>query len=140
MKLDLKFFVFAGLLPAALASHNAAPVNSRVPTVWIAGDSTAAPGGTGNGTQGWGEYLKYSFGDHAIVNNSAVAGRSLRSYTREGHFAAIAAAMNPGDWVIIEFGINDGGTPINGSTDTTGDKGRADCPGGGNETCPVIFE
>lgn len=48
--------------------------------------------------------------------------------------------MHPGDWVIIEFGINDGGTPLNGSTSTTGDKGRADCPGAGSETCTVNFK
>jgi rhamnogalacturonan acetylesterase len=48
--------------------------------------------------------------------------------------------MKPGDFVVIELGINDPGTPTNGSTSTTGDKGRADCPGAGSETCTVIFK
>lgn len=72
----------------------------------------------------WGQYLQYSFAtDVAKVNNSAYAGRSARSFTREGRFQKIADAVKPGDWVIIEFGHNDGGNPY---TDV---KGRADCPG-----------
>ncbi|OSS48919.1 hypothetical protein B5807_07070 [Epicoccum nigrum] len=114
-------------------------ISARVPTIWIAGDSTTAPDGGHNGTEGWGQYLKYSFGDRASVNNSAYAGRSARSFTREGRFDHIAQALEPGDWVIIEFGINDVGAPQNGSTSTTGDKGRADCPGSGNQTCTVVF-
>ncbi|KAJ4339976.1 hypothetical protein N0V87_002915 [Didymella glomerata] len=121
------------LLSAALT------VGAKVPTVWLAGDSTTAPLGGKNGTEGWGQYLKYSFGDRALVNNSAFAGRSARSFTREGRFDRIAQGLQPGDWVVIEFGINDAGAPINGSTSSTGDKGRADCPGAGNETCTVVF-
>lgn len=61
-------------------------------------------------------------------------------FTREGRFDRIAQALEPGDWVIIKFGINDVGIPQNGSTSTTGDKGRADCPGSGNQTCTVVFK
>lgn len=104
--------------------------NPRVPTIWLAGDSTEAPKGGGNGTQGWGQYLQYSFlPSVALVNNSAIAGRSARSFTREGRFDTIASNVKEGDWVVIEFGHNDGGTPpVNA---TVGDKGRADCPGAG---------
>ncbi|KAL6704803.1 hypothetical protein ACN47E_007607 [Coniothyrium glycines] len=112
---------------------------TRLPTIWLAGDSTTAPDGGHNGTEGWGQYLKYSFGNNAFVNNSAYAGRSARSFTREGRFDRISQALQPNDWVVIEFGINDAGVPQNGSTSTTGDKGRADCPGAGNETCTVVF-
>lgn len=129
-------------LPLGLgASLNTVP--TPVPTIWIAGDSTTAPGGGGNGTEGWGQYLQYSFGSHARVNNSAKAGRSARSFTREGRFDHIFDGLQSGDWVIIEFGINDGingGVPINGSTSTTGDKGRASCPGSGNQTCILTFK
>jgi rhamnogalacturonan acetylesterase len=64
---------FACLLSTALI------VSAKVPTIWLAGDSTTAPDGGHNGTEGWGQYLKYSFGDRAFVNNSAYAGRSARS-------------------------------------------------------------
>ncbi|OBR15187.1 GDSL-like Lipase/Acylhydrolase [Colletotrichum higginsianum IMI 349063] len=105
-------------------------------TLWLAGDSTMAPDGGHNGTQGWGEYLHYSLDASRIrVNNSAYAGRSARTFTREGRFQRIIDQVQPGDWVVIEFGHNDGpGNPIN---DTV--KNRVDCPGIGNNTCPVTF-
>lgn len=59
-----------------------------------------------------------------VVNN-AIAGRSARSYTREGRFERIAAGLVKGDFVVIEFGHNDGGT-----IDPATDKGRPDCPPG----------
>lgn len=78
-------------------------------TVWLCGDSTMAPGGGHNGTEGWGQYLQYSLDSSRIrVNNSAYAGRSARTFTREGRFQAIFSEIQPGDWVVIEFGHNDG--------------------------------
>jgi rhamnogalacturonan acetylesterase len=128
------------LMSLALAAPYKPGPFASIPTIFVAGDSTAAPGGGGNGTQGWAQYLQYSFNDsqstnisqgypgvRAIVNNSATAGRSLRSYTREGRFAAIAELLKEGDWVIIEFGHNDGGSPYPAASDN----GRADCPGSG---------
>lgn len=94
---------------------------------------TSPEDGTGNGTQGWGEYLKYSVREEIIVLNKAIAGRSARSYTHEGRFAAIAETVKPGDWVVIEFGHNDGGTP------NPLDKGRSDCPGESDELCYVQY-
>lgn len=85
--------------------------------VWLCGDSTMAPGGGHNGTEGWGEYLRYSFmeQDQATssralvrVNNSAYAGRSARTFTREGRFQAVAERVRPGDWAVLQFGHNDG--------------------------------
>jgi rhamnogalacturonan acetylesterase len=129
--------LFAAVATAA-SERDAKTVSAQahVPTVWLAGDSTTAPDGGHNGTQGWGEYLHYSLGNNAFVNNSAYAGRSARSFTREGRFDAIAKALHPGDWVVIEFGINDGGAPTN----LTGDKGRADCPGAGSEECWTVYK
>lgn len=68
-----------------------------------------APGGGHNGTEGFGQYIQYSF-DSALmrVNNSAYAGRSARTFTREGRFQAILDKITPGDWVVIQFGHNDG--------------------------------
>ncbi|RFU34749.1 hypothetical protein B7463_g1648, partial [Scytalidium lignicola] len=107
-----------------------------IPIIYLAGDSTEAPDGGGNGTEGWGQYLHYSFNSSLIhVDNLAVAGRSARSYTREGRFQHIATLLKPGDWVIIEFGHNDGGSPYPANNDI----GRADCPGAGNETCPTVY-
>jgi rhamnogalacturonan acetylesterase len=76
----LGFGVTASALPQSLTeSHRGAASRATVPTIWVAGDSTTAPDGGHNGTEGWGQYLQYSFGTNARVNNSAYAGRSARS-------------------------------------------------------------
>ncbi|KAI5859979.1 carbohydrate esterase family 12 protein [Durotheca rogersii] len=89
-------------------------------------------GGSGIPTEGWGEYLQYSFGSEYVVRNAAIGGRSARSFTREGRFAAVADVVNPGDWVVIEFGHNDGGS-------LSTDNGRTDCPGDGDQTCETTY-
>jgi rhamnogalacturonan acetylesterase len=68
------------------------------------------------------------------VSNSAIAGRSARSFTREGRFAAVAATVKEGDWVVVEFGHNDGGSLA------TSDNGRTDCFGSGTETCQTTYK
>lgn len=42
------------------------------------------------------------------VVNLARGGRSARSYTREGLFDALVTQIVAGDYVVIEFGHNDG--------------------------------
>jgi rhamnogalacturonan acetylesterase len=59
--------------------------------------------------------------------NDAIAGSSARSYYNESRFTKIADVVAAGDYVIIEFGHNDGGSLSN-------DNGRSDCFGSGNET------
>jgi len=71
--------------------------------------------------------LKYSLSIPVV--NKAIAGRSARSYTVEGHFSEIEKLLKSGDYVVIEFGHNDGG-----SLSST-DNGRTDCPGDGDEVC-----
>ncbi|KAF4626376.1 hypothetical protein G7Y89_g11785 [Cudoniella acicularis] len=125
---------FQGVLYAALATLAlAAPADEKIakratPTLYLIGDSTMAKGGGGTATQGWGVYLPYSMTGINVVND-AIAGRSARSYIDEGHFTTVAASVIAGDFVLIEFGHNDGG-----SLSTT-DNGRTDCAGSGSETC-----
>ncbi|KAJ0161537.1 Rhamnogalacturonan acetylesterase [Colletotrichum tanaceti] len=105
-----------------------------VPTVWLCGDSTMAKAGGGSGTEGWGTFLQYSFpSGKAKVDNRAIGGRSARSYTREDRFDAVAVLVKAGDWVVIEFGHNDGG-----SLSPT-DNGRTDCFGDGAQTCQTTY-
>ncbi|EAW09975.1 rhamnogalacturonan acetylesterase RgaE [Aspergillus clavatus NRRL 1] len=102
-------------------------------TLYLAGDSTMARAGGGHGTDGWGQYISSSVS--ASVSNKAMAGRSARSYTREGRFQAIADVLQQGDYVVIEFGHNDGGS----LSTRHNDNGRTDCAGTGGETCRTVY-
>ena len=64
------------------------------------------------------------------VCNRAIAGRSFRTFYGEGAWQKIVDAVKPGDFVVIEFGHNDGG----GANSPTG---RGDVPGIGEETQEV---
>lgn len=75
-------------------------------TVWLAGDSTAASR-VGSRYVGWGtelqEYLTIP------VQNMAIAGKSLRTYTKDGHFERLLDVVERDDIVIIQFGHFEGG-------------------------------
>jgi lysophospholipase L1-like esterase len=81
-------------------------LNPALPTLFIAGDSTAA---TGNPThRGWGAVLIDYF-DPAKINvvNRGVGGATFPSYYQR-FWPAIVAAIKPGDFVVIELGHNTG--------------------------------
>lgn len=66
-------------------------------TVFLAGDSTMVDSGNNDGTQGWGAFLPNYLS--LAVDNDAIAGRSARSFTREGRFDAMADNVQSGDFV-----------------------------------------
>ncbi|KAK0465577.1 rhamnogalacturonan acetylesterase [Desarmillaria tabescens] len=92
-------------------------------TIYLAGDSTMAKngGGSGTGTDGWGQYLS-QFVTLSVVNK-AVGGQSARTYSEQGLFDSLVDEVESGDYVIIEFGHNDGsaGSVDNGKQDAVGD-------------------
>ena len=106
-----------------------APRDPRLPSLVLIGDSTVRSGGQ-NGAWGWGERLG-AFFDTSKVNivNNAIGGRSSRTFYTEGRWAAVLAQLKAGDWLLIQFGHNDGariGDPAG--------KNRGSAPGIGPET------
>ena len=99
-------------------------------TIWIAGDSTVANGGPC--PVGWGGQFKALFNTKVAVTNSAVGGRSVRTWqydvlntkdsagecnlgndaqgnpTIQARWTAMLNGMKAGDYLFIQFGINDG--------------------------------
>jgi lysophospholipase L1-like esterase len=99
--------------------------------VWLAGDSTMM-NCSGTCPCGWGSQLQALFNGNATVVNSAVGGRSIQTWlydpnvtsTMDGNGECVvapktystrwqgmidpASGMKPGDYLLIEFGINDG--------------------------------
>lgn len=108
-----------------------------LPTVFLAGDSTVRNGsGRGaDGLWGWGSYLDRHFDTAKIrIENRALGGRSSRTFITEGLWDKVVAELRPGDFVIIQFGHNDGGELAKG------DRPRASLKGAGDESRDVIIE
>src|SRR5258707_9386169 len=65
----------------------------------------------------WGQLIHNYFDTTRIsISNQAIAGRSTRSFLREGRWQKIISAIKPGDYLLIEFGHNEGGKPDTGKT------------------------
>ncbi|MFL5808805.1 MAG: rhamnogalacturonan acetylesterase [Flavisolibacter sp.] len=82
------------------------------PVLYIIGDSTVKNGdGTGKGGQwGWGNFIADYFDTLKIgVRNLAIGGRSSRTFITEGRWDQIMQKLKKGDYVIMQFGHNDGG-------------------------------
>jgi len=113
--------------PAQVATPQDAPLNPALPTLFIVGDSTARNGAD----LGWGDHLAHYF-DTAKINvaNRSRAGRSSRSYMVEGLWDRDLTEIKPGDYVMLQWGHNDGG-------DLGGNKPRGDLPGDGDASQDV---
>ncbi len=113
-------------------------IDPNLPTVFVAGDSTAAKG-KGEHQQGWAEPFKSYFDSEKVnVVNRARGGRSSRTFITEGLWEQLLDDVKAGDVVIIQFGHNDGGA-INeeppGSTRPT--RARGSLPGLGEESVEI---
>ena len=102
-------------------------INPDLPTIFLAGDSTAQNGDPLH--TGWGKPFG-DYVDHTKANwiNAARGGRSSRTYVTEGLWDHLLSNLKPGDFVFIQFGHNDGGA-VN---DTS--RARGSLPGLGDET------
>lgn len=77
-------------------------------TLFLVGDSTMAERENLDGKmRGWGQMLQPFFTDAVVVENHARGGRSTRSFIAEGRWQAVIDAIEPGDYVLIQFGHND---------------------------------
>lgn len=83
-------------------------MNERKAVLFIAGDSTAAPKLPEKRPEsGWGEHLEQHLLPGVRVENHAVNGRSTKSFREEGRLREIEQQLQPGDYLIIQFGHND---------------------------------
>ncbi|MGC6466665.1 MAG: rhamnogalacturonan acetylesterase, partial [Akkermansiaceae bacterium] len=104
----------------------ALPLTAK-PTLWIIGDSTVR--NNTRGQQGWGDPLIDLFNSEKItVINKAIGGRSSRSFLTQGRWDEILTQLKKGDYVLIQFGHNDGGKMFEG------DRPRASIKGNGDES------
>jgi lysophospholipase L1-like esterase len=95
------------------------PANPALPSLILVGDSTVRNGhGLGSdGLWGWGAPIADLFDPTKInVVNRAIGGLSSHTYISQGHWANTLALIKPGDFVLIQFGHNDGGINLPGAT------------------------
>lgn len=82
------------------------------PVLYIIGDSTVQ-NGSGKGSDslwGWGSFMNLYFNTDKIeIQNHAKGGRSSRTFLTEGRWDSIMKTIKKGDYVLMQFGHNDGG-------------------------------
>jgi len=100
------------VLLLACLSFTTAGLRQEKPVFFIIGDSTVKNGsGKGSGSLwGWGSEIGDYFDTTKVsVRNYALGGRSSRTFITEGHWDAVLSQLKAGDYVIMQFGHNDGG-------------------------------
>ena len=82
--------------------------------MFLAGDSTCANGfgNDPNSLWGWGSFFGEYLTDAVSVNNMAISGLSSRTFFDNGQWGRLRDSIQPGDFVLIQFGHNDM-SPIN---------------------------
>jgi len=79
--------------------------------VFLAGDSivqTYDDTASTTDQAGWGQMLGGYFNDLVTVDNRAIGGRTARRFIEEGHLDEIAENLQAGDYLLVQFGTNDG--------------------------------
>lgn len=108
-------FILGAFIVGVLATLGSSWVDAQSkengvrPTLFIVGDSTV--NNSSEGFRGWGNVIGEMFDPAKIlVANKARGGRSSRTFQTEGLWDQVLAEMKPGDFVLIQFGHNDGGS------------------------------
>lgn len=95
-----------------LSSFIALKLNQRKTMLFLVGDSTVKNGkGKGDGNMwGWGDYMATYFDAAKItVENDALGGTSSRTFQTHDLWDKVLVKIQPGDYVIMQFGHNDSG-------------------------------
>ena len=121
MKLRLAFTLFVLMLPLAVPrtifvaqtaqqvpTQTNQPTGSRKPVLYLIGDSTV--NNSTRGQLGWGAALPEFFDPSKLsIDNRGRGGRSSRTFLTEGLWQEVFDKLQPGDFVLMQFGHNDGG-------------------------------
>jgi len=95
-------------------------IKKEKPILYLIGDSTVDDGSGNNGLWGWGKFLPQFFDTTKIsIRNYAQGGTSARTFqtngiwdkkiNKRGMWDTVYAKIKKGDYLIIQFGLNDQG-------------------------------
>jgi len=80
------------------------------PMIYLIGDSTVH--NSDKVQWGWGSLLPEFFDSTKIgISNQATAGRSTRTFIKEGRWDRVLSYLKKGDYVMLQFGHNEGSRP-----------------------------
>lgn len=83
------------------------------PVIYLIGDSTVH--NNDKVQWGWGSILPDYFDQNKVsINNQAMAGRSTRTFIKENRWHRVDSMLHPGDYVLMQFGHNEGSKPDTG--------------------------
>jgi rhamnogalacturonan acetylesterase len=103
------------------------------PTIYLIGDSTVR--NNDKVQWGWGSLLPEFFDSTKInISNQAMAGRSTRTFIKEGRWDRVLSTLKKGDYVMMQFGHNEGSRP-----DTTKAGYRGVLKGIGDDTVQLTW-
>ena len=105
------------------------------PALFFTGDSTMKNKDSDpDGMWGWGSVCETVFDTSKItLVNAGMSGRSARTFLDEGRWEKVYNALQPGDYVVIQFGHNDIGELNKG-------KARGEYPGDSDENKVLRFD
>lgn len=99
------------ILLGAFLIFSSCIILKQKPTLFLIGDSTVKNGkGKGDGgLWGWGNFISDLFNtDKITVENDALGGTSSRTFQTNGLWDAVLVKIKKGDFVMMQFGHNDG--------------------------------
>lgn len=121
-------WIFLSLFALSLLSFK-----PKKPVIYIIGDSTVR--NNHEIQRGWGSHLSEFLDTSKVrVDNQAMAGRSTRTFIKEGRWGRVDSALKKGDYVFMQFGHNEGSVP-----DTSRGGYRGVLPGTGDEVKELVW-
>ena len=103
-----------GRAGSSATGGNAGALNLPAVSLYIAGDSTVSEYTLDpkdpKSQAGWGQMLSPNYTSKVKVLDKAVGGRTARRFIQEGSLAAILKLIQPGDYLLVQFGTNDSNT------------------------------
>jgi rhamnogalacturonan acetylesterase len=133
MKIKNYFFRLLAFLFVIATVYSFVLLQYEKPTLYIIGDSTVR--NTNRPQCGWGEKIN-DFLDTSQINisNQAMAGRSTRTFIKEGRWDRVMSTIKKGDYLMMQFGHNEGSKP-----DTSKGGRRGVLRGIGEETVELTW-
>ncbi|WP_308113730.1 SGNH/GDSL hydrolase family protein [Arthrobacter sp. ISL-30] len=112
-QLNLDFSGSAAKINSLVIAARAPRTATVDPGVYLAGDSTVQTYDPGFAPQaGWGQMIDRFFDDNVAFYNKAIGGRSSKNFISQGRLDEILRVINPGDYLMVQFGHNDATTGV----------------------------